>query len=61
MLAHVLKKCLNLNKVDGDAARRPRRRGCAGQRNERGMYEEVSLRRDKRELALCGQCGKNSG
>ena len=52
---------LNFPKVDGDAALRPKRRGCAPQRNEKGMYEDVNLRRDKRDLALCGQCGKTSG
>lgn len=51
----------DFDKVDGDAALRPKRRGCAPQRTEKGMYEEVSLRRDKRELALCGQCGKTGG
>merc|ERR1719341_307577 len=51
----------NFDKVDGDAALRPKRRGCAPQRNEKGMYEDVNLRRDKRDLALCGQCGKTSG
>ena len=48
-------------KVDGDAALRPKRRGCAPQRNEKGMYEDVNLQRDKRDLALCGQCGKTGG
>ena len=67
MFVHILNttcffnKHLNFYKVDGDAALRPKRRGCAPQRNEKGMYEDVNLRRDKRDLALCGQCGKTSG
>ena len=51
----------DFDKVDGDNGLRQKRRGCAPQRNEKGMYEEVSLRRDKRDLALCGQCGKTGG
>lgn len=51
----------DFDKVDGDTVWMPKRRGCAPQRNEKGMYEDVKLTRDKRELALCGQCGKTSG
>ena len=57
----VVKLGKDFDKMDGDAMFRPKKKGCVQHRNETGMYEEVNLQRDKRELALCGQCGKTSG